>query len=244
MAITRRWALPALVAVSFGLALLFVSPAAADVDCADLKSQDAAQTYFEGRTGDLDGLDADGDGQACEGNGGSGASTWMLIGLGALMAVALLRYTRFDQASERVEEPLPLEHTVASVTALPVQASGGAEGPAVRRREVFASASTGSIGELARGLRMVPYVERMPLLERHAADHGRPAQEVLDELAEHTSDLELQGWALAGYDPPWPVRLMRCSCVDGIRNFQLQTAPDGSHYWACASCHAADRHLS
>ena len=82
------------------------------------------------------------------------------------------------------------------------------------------------------------------LLEEHASAHGTKPQDVLDALAEHTTDLELQGWALAGYDPPWTVRVMRCSCVDGMRNFRLQAAEDGTHYWACASCHASDRHPS
>jgi hypothetical protein len=33
------------------------------------------------------------------------------------------------------------------------------------------------------------------------------------------------------------VRVMRCDCVDGLRNFQLKTAEDGSHYWCCSTCH-------
>ncbi|MET0837450.1 MAG: excalibur calcium-binding domain-containing protein [Marmoricola sp.] len=240
----RRWALPALMAGSFGLVLFVAPPASADVDCGDLTSRAAAQTYFDGRTGDPDRLDSDGDGRACEGNDGSSTSTWILVAFGMIMAGALVCYSRFDRTEQQVEETLPLETVVVGTTALPEQASAGAEGPAGRRREVLASASTGSIGELARGLRMVQYAERMTLLERHAADQGRSPQQVLDDLAEHTSDLELQGWALAGYDPPWTVRVMRCSCVDGMRNFRLQAAPDGSHYWACASCHTSDRNLS
>jgi hypothetical protein len=244
MSITRRWALPALLAVAFGLTLLVTSPASADVDCADLTSRDAAQTYFDGRAGDPDGLDSDGDGRACEGAGGSGTSTWILVGFGVLLAGALVRHTRYERTTEEVEEPLPLERAVVGVLSLPEQAAVGVGGAAGRRREVLASASTGSVVELARGLRLVPYAERMALLERHAADQGRTPRELLDDLAEHTSDLELQGWALAGYDPPWTVRVMRCPCVDGMRNFRLQTAPDGSHYWACASCHTPDRNLS
>ena len=68
--------------------------------------------------------------------------------------------------------------------------------------------------------------------------------DVLDALARSTTDLELQGWALAGYDPPWTVRVMRCACVDGLRNFQLSTADDGTRYWACASCHQPVRTTS
>ncbi len=37
---------------------------------------------------------------------------------------------------------------------------------------------------------------------------------------------------------------MRCSCVDGLRNFQLSTADDGTRYWACASCHQPVRTTS
>ncbi|MCW2518774.1 MAG: hypothetical protein JWR46_1393, partial [Mycobacterium sp.] len=48
----------------FAIALLGAVPATADVDCADLGSRSAAQSYFEGRAADPDRLDADGDGQA------------------------------------------------------------------------------------------------------------------------------------------------------------------------------------
>ena len=118
-----------------------------------------------------------------------------------------------------------------------VEQAVGAVAPVQRRLSLVKVAVTGSVTELARALRMVKYGERMTVLEQHAAAHGASPRDVLDALAHSTSDLELQGWALAGYDPPWTVRVMRCSCVDGLRNFQLSTADDGSRYWACASCH-------
>ena len=245
MSIMRRWALPALMAGSFGLVLFVAPPASADVDCADLTSRAAAQTYFDGRTGDPDRLDSDGDGRACEGNDGSSTSTWILVAFGMIMAGALVRYTPLrPHRAARSRRRCRWSPSSWGPRLFPSRRQRVLDGPAGRRREVLASASTGSIGELARGLRMVQYAERMTLLERHAADQGRSPQQVLDDLAEHTSDLELQGWALAGYDPPWTVRVMRCSCVDGMRNFRLQAAPDGSHYWACASCHTSDRNLS
>lgn len=249
MRTTRRWVLLALVAGWLGMACLLASPAAADVDCADLKTQATAQTYFDGRTADADRLDADADGKACEGNDPSGPSPWILIGFGVLLAAALVRYTTIERSGKSTHEEAaaPVEPVLEPAVVgsmLVEQATGGESAVPGQRRAVFASARTGTVGELARALRMVPYSERMPLLEEHAGAHGSKPKEVLEALAESTSDLELQGWALAGYDPPWTVRLMRCSCVDGMRNFRLQTADDGSHYWACASCHSADRHLS
>jgi hypothetical protein len=161
-----------------------------------------------------------------------------------------VRYSTVERGRKRqhADAVLPVEPVLEPATVgaplIVEQAVDATFAPHSQRREVFASAKTGSIGELARALRMVPYAERMGLLEAHAGAHGSKPQDVLSALAEHTSDLELQGWALAGYDPPWTVRVMRCSCVDGMRNFRLQTADDGSHYWACASCHTSDRHPS
>jgi len=245
MGMTRRLAALALVVGSIGLAVLVAAPASADVNCADLKTRDAAQAYFDGRAADLDRLDADGDGRACEGNSRSRTSTWLLVAFGALLAGGVLRFTRLEPStsteqtgtSEEAEMPPAAEPATVGVPLLIEQAAAGVVSSATHHRTVFASAPTGSLGELARALRMVPYAERMALLEAHASEHGSAPRDVLDHLAEHTSDLELQGWALAGYDPPWTVRLMRCSCVDGIRNFRLEAAPDGSHFWACASCH-------
>jgi hypothetical protein len=247
----RQFALLALSAGWVGVAALAAaSPAAADVDCSDLKTRDAAQTYFDGRTGDPDRLDTDADGNACEGNDPTTPGTWPLIALGVLLAGGLVRYSTMEKGRKRqhAEAELPgepvLEPVAVSAPVILQQAVEASFAPPGQQREVLASAKTGSVGELARALRMVPYAERMRLLEAHAEAHGSKPQDVLNALAEHTTDLELQGWALAGYDPPWTVRVMRCSCVDGMRNFRLQTADDGSHYWACASCHTSDRHPS
>ena len=114
----------------------------------------------------------------------------------------------------------------------------------IKTKTVFAQGTVGTLSELARALRLVPYAQRMSMLEEHARAHEAAPQDVLDALAQHTSDLELQGWALAGYDPPWFVRPMYCDCVGGLRNYRLRTADDGTHFWACASCNSRDRHTS
>jgi LPXTG-motif cell wall-anchored protein len=63
--------LPLVLAVSVALLALAATPAfAADKDCKDFSSQAAAQAYFEAHGGspsnNVDNLDADHDGQACE----------------------------------------------------------------------------------------------------------------------------------------------------------------------------------
>jgi LPXTG-motif cell wall-anchored protein len=63
--------LPLILAVSAALLALGATPAfAADKDCKDFSSQAAAQAYFEAHGGspsnNVDRLDADHDGQACE----------------------------------------------------------------------------------------------------------------------------------------------------------------------------------
>ncbi len=246
MRTTRRWTSLALLVGCFGVVMLMASPAAADVDCSDLGNRTAAQTYFDGHAGDPDHLDADHDGLACEGSDPHAGGTWTLIVLGLLFAAGLARYTTFDRVPkvEHVEEPVPAEAVAVLAPVRLELISTGAAAPGQHRQTVVKVALTGSLSELARALRMVPYGERMSLLEAHASAHGSTPQNVLDALAASTTDLELQGWALAGYDPPWTVRVMRCSCVDGMRNFRLQTAEDGSHYWACATCHTPDRQLS
>jgi hypothetical protein len=234
MRTTRRWVSLALVAGWFGAAVLMASPASADVNCSDLGSGQTAQTYYDGHPGDPDRLDADSDGKACEGSNPHTEGTWTLIVLAVALAAGLARYTRFtkDPQAEDAEAPVPAE--TVPVPVLVEQLVGAA--PANHRRDVVQIALTGSVNELARALRLVQYSERMGVLEAHAAAHGSSAQDVLDALAGATTDLELQGWALAGYDPPWTVRVMRCPCVDGLQNFQLRTADDGSHFWACATC--------
>jgi hypothetical protein len=248
MRTTRRWTALALVVGWVGAAVLMASPASADVNCADLGSQAAAQTYYDGHAGDPDGLDADHDGTACEASAPHTGGTWTLILLGVLFVGGLARYTTFEKDREvrRAEASEPLDEAVATPARLVLVeqvAAGGIAAP-LHREAVVNVALTGSVSELARALRMVQYSERMGLLEAHAAAHDTSPKDVLAALAASTSDLELQGWALSGYDPPWTVRVMRCSCVDGLRNFQLRTADDGTHFWACASCHQPVRTTS
>jgi hypothetical protein len=242
MRTTRRWTALALVAGWVGAAVLMMAaPASADVDCVDLGSQAAAQTYYDGHAGDPDGLDADHDGTACEASAPHTGGTWTLILLGVLFVGGLARYTTLDKDRDvqgaEASEPLDASVPAPPRLVLVEQVAGGGVSSMLHREAVVNVALTGSVSELARALRMVQYSERMGLLEAHAAAHDTSPKDVLAALAESTSDLELQGWALSGYDPPWTVRVMRCSCVDGLRNFQLTTADDGSHFWACASCH-------
>ena len=77
------------------------------MNCSDLGSQAAAQTYFDGRTGDLDHLDGDRDGQACEGNAPHTGGTWTLILLGVLFAAGLARYTTFTKDAEAQSAEAP-----------------------------------------------------------------------------------------------------------------------------------------
>src|ERR1700712_1648334 len=243
----RRWTALAMVAGWVGAAVLMAAPAPADVNCSDLGSQVAAQTYLDGRAGDPDHLDADRDGRACEASDPHAGGTWTLILLGVLFAAGLARYTTFDNGRDKgkdsdrevqhAEVPEPAEVTAPAFLVLVEQLAVGDADLTQHRQSVVKVALTGSVSELARALRMVQYSERMSVLEAHAAAHGTSPKDVLAALADSTSDLELQGWALSGYDPPWTVRVMRCSCVDGLRNFQLRTADDGTHFWACASCH-------
>jgi hypothetical protein len=253
MRTTRRWTLLAFLAVIVGVAVLGASPAMADVDCADLKTQGAAQSYLEGRTGDPDRLDADFDGQACEQSETGTHGNWTLIALGVLLAGGLVRIATdadrqarrrpvtvpAEAAEEQVREPVP----ALAVTSVEQVTADGMPVP-VKTKTVFAQATVGTLSELARALRLVSYAQRMAMLESHAEAHGSAPQDVLDALAQHTSDLELQGWALAGYDPPWFVRPMYCDCVGGLRNYRLLTAEDGTHFWACASCNSRDRSTS
>src|SRR3954447_21974093 len=170
---TRRAGLLALLAGCFGAVVLIAAPASAsvsaDVNCADLQSRDAAQTYFDGRTGDADHLDADSDGRACEANDPHSSGTWTLIALAVLFAAGLARYTTFEKrrAPQEAEAGAPVEPVaepavVGAPSLVLVQGTGDDSSVAApgRRREVLASAQTGTLGELARALRMVPYGER------------------------------------------------------------------------------------
>ncbi len=121
MATTRRRTLLVLMAGWCGAAVLAAPPVAADVDCQDLKTRAAAQSYFEGRPGDPDRLDSDLDGRACEGNDPATHGNWALLALGVLMAGGLLRFAvdedrqrRRRTATAPVEEPVeePVEAQV------------------------------------------------------------------------------------------------------------------------------------
>jgi hypothetical protein len=76
----RRTALLLIAALALALSAAPAALAQADKDCADFSSQAAAQAYFEANggspTNNVDNLDADHDGQACEafdyGGGGGG----------------------------------------------------------------------------------------------------------------------------------------------------------------------------
>src|SRR3954468_10400812 len=184
---TRRLGSLVLVAGWLVAAVLMASPASADVDCSDLDSRAAAQTYLDGHPGDVDQLDADGDGRACEANA-TPHSTWTLVLLGVLFAAGLARYTTVvrkpqeKQHDQRAEVPEPVEAVVAP--ALVEQPAVRVAAPVQLRRRhqqgVVHVALTGSVSELARALRMVQYGERMNVLEAHAAAHGSTPQEVLD----------------------------------------------------------------
>lgn len=221
------------------------SPAAADVNCADLGNRTAAQVYSEGRAGDPDRLDADGDHQACERSDPAPNGIWSLLGVLVFLGAALVPHTVAERRSRRrlrskpsgqpfrqpsrelVRQPIPAPRLLE-------QRAGSR--PAGQRRQLPAATHTGSLSELARALRLVPYNERLALLEWHAAAQQSSPQEVLDALVAEVDDLELQGWALAGYDSPSTVRSMFCACVGGPRNHRLHTDHSGSRSWECATC--------
>ena len=119
MATTRRRTLLVLMAGWCGAAVLAAPPVAADVDCQDLKTRAAAQSYLEGRPGDPDQLDSDLDGRACEGNDPATHGNWALLALGVLMAGGLLRFAVDEDRQlrrrtatapvEELEEKVPVE---------------------------------------------------------------------------------------------------------------------------------------
>jgi len=92
-------------AVIAAVALIVAAPAAlaqADTDCSDYASQAAAQAALRADPSDPNGLDADGDGIACESNpapfdrtpvtaasGGAGSSALPLIGSRTLLLVSM-----------------------------------------------------------------------------------------------------------------------------------------------------------
>ncbi len=244
MARIRIRLLLALVAGWCGAGLLLAPAAVADVDCADLVSSSSAQSYLESHPGDPDRLDADHDGTACEGNPPRPPGGRSLLALGALLALALARYTVGEAWRQRRHRPAgatpaaPVPPSRASLVDT-VAASAG------HKQTLVIAAPSGSPEDLARALRLVPPAARMAMVEEHAAAHGTGPQEVLDGLVaalDDTADLDLQGWALAGYEPRWTVRVLPCPCVGGARNHKLRRAPDGTRSWSCASCRAL-RHV-
>lgn len=205
-----------LCATVFGVVMIGAAPAMADVDCSDLKSRGAAQSYLEGRPRDLDGLDADGDGQACEANDPHSYGKWALPGLAVLLLGALVvnGVVANRQARTRIDQPLPLQPPV------PVQRSGAVPAqrsaqksaqkpeqvpdPGIvaapgRKQAVLEAAPDGSLEELARALRLVPAGKRMSLVELYAIAHHAAPQEVLDALVAEVDDVGLRRWASAGY---------------------------------------------
>jgi hypothetical protein len=220
MRATRTRQLLALLATLFAIVLLGAVPAsAATVDCGDLRTQSAAQSYLDGPSGDPSLLDSDGDGKACEGNTPIGDGTWTVLGLAGVIAAVLVGNW---VAARRQSPTAPVRPTFLA--------------PVGERQRVLDAAPTGSLAELVRALRRMPYADRMPLLEQHAHAHGRAPQQVLDQLVAEVDELALQRWALTGYGPPSRVRTMFCSCVGTARNFRLDQSSDGRHRWTCASC--------
>lgn len=225
MRTTRTRQLLALCVTVFAVVMIGATPVAADVDCTDLKSRSAAQSYFEGRPGDLDGLDADGDGQACEANDPHSYGEWALPGLAALLLGALVVNGVFArrQARTRVDHSLPLQPPV------PVQRSGersaqpSTEQPATGilaapggKDALLEAAPDGSLDDLARALRLVPAGRRMSLVELYAVAHQATPQAVLDALVAEVSDVGLKRWASAGY------------LKTGPQTFGARSGPSGS----------------
>ena len=170
---SRSWGLLTMLVGCFAATLLSAGPAAADVNCADLPTQGVAQSYFDGRAGDPDRLDGDADGRACESNDPQQQGGWFLVLLAVLMAGGLVRYAVDSDVQSR-KRPVR-----APVQLVPVQVSTRAEhapddaSPVPTQKQVVVSqASTGSITELARALRLVPYAGRMSFLEEHARGPG------------------------------------------------------------------------
>lgn len=196
----RTRQLLALCATVFAVVMIGAAPASADVDCADLRSQGAAQSYFEGRPGDLDGLDADSDGRACEANDPHSYGEWALPGLAALLLGALVVNGVFARRQTRVrlDQPLPLR---PPVPAQRVASEAGILAAPGRKQTLLEAAADGSLADLARALRVVPSDTRMSLVELYAVAHHAAPQEVLDALVVEVSDVGLRRWASAGYHP-------------------------------------------
>ncbi|MCW2806434.1 MAG: hypothetical protein JWQ93_389 [Marmoricola sp.] len=187
--------------IMFAIALLGAVPATADVDCADLGSRSAAQAYFEGRAADPDRLDADGGGQACEGNASQSYGQWSLPGLAVLVLGVLVVNAMMAkrQARTRAREVQPTPALVP-VQRLAEQPSGGIMAAPGRKQALLDAAPDGSLADLGRALRLVPAAKRMSLVELYAVGHHASPQEVLDALVQEVNDVGVQRWASLGYD--------------------------------------------
>ncbi len=191
-----------LLAALCGLALLGAAPATADVDCANLPSQGAAQSYFDGRSGDADGLDADADGRACEASDPVDLGSWTLFGLvglllGALVVNGVLARRKGHQP-EGSRTPVPHRQPAPHVA---LQRTGDALETTARSRTSLATADD-SLEGLIRALRRVPRTKRMPLVELYAVAHHTASQDVLTAVADQATELELRRWARPGRDSP------------------------------------------
>jgi hypothetical protein len=180
-----------LCALVLGFALVGVGSASADVSCADLSTRDAAQSYLEANPADLDHLDSDGDGRACEANDPHTYGRWSLPGLAVLVlgGLAVNAVVARRQARTRVEEParvLVPAQRAADPSTVSIVAAPDRDHPL----------PSGSLDELARTLRRVPGDKRMSLVELYAVAHHAAPHEVLDALGE-VSDVGIQRWALA-----------------------------------------------
>lgn len=130
MRATRSRQLLALLATLFAVALLGTVPAsAATVDCGDLRTQRAAQSYLEGPSADAARLDADGDGRACEANTATSNGIWTVLGLGGLIVavlvgdwvVAKLESTRVATTPPSVVRLPAVERTGAGLRDQPIE---------------------------------------------------------------------------------------------------------------------------
>jgi hypothetical protein len=194
---TRTRQLLVLLATWFALAMLGVAPASADVDCADLKSRSMAQSYFEGRSGDLDRLDSDADGQACEATDPHSYGKLSLPGFAVLVVGALVvnGLIARRQARNRDAHPVPVVRETAPAPRVPVQRPGAAVPVPEARHVLVRVAPDRSLEDLAHALCRVPLAKRRSLVELYAVAHHATPQDILGALAVEVSDVGLQRWA-------------------------------------------------
>ena len=248
MATTRRRALLVLMAGWCGAAVLAAPPVAADVDCQDLKTRAAAQSYYEGRPGDPDQLDSDLDGRACEGNDPATHGNWALLALGVLMAGGLLRFAvdedrqlRRRTATAPLEEPGRSRCRSRSSTRAGRRRGGHVPGPEERAglRCVQRLARRAGARASPRAVRRTHVDAREPRsLAWHATSAGAGCPRRTDRRP------GAPGLGARGLRPS----LDCASEVLLLRRRAAQPsaahAPDGTHYWSCATCNRPDRQVS